>query len=111
MKALALAALMPPAVQLSWCSTTHHPCARAGQPQPGCRPLWGNSILPGWPGLPRGGLRLRAPTHSTRASSLSLAGPPAATSRCRRRHGASPGLLLAAPAPPRPAAGTGGRVC
>lgn len=59
----------------------------------------------------RGGLGLRVPTHSRRASSLSLVGPPAVTSHCRRMHGASPGLPTAAPAPPQPVAGIGGRAC
>lgn len=71
MKALGPTALMPPTVQLSWCSTTHHPCTGASQPQPGRRPPWGNSILLHWPGSPHRGLQqLRTPTHSTRASSL-----------------------------------------
>lgn len=46
MKSLAPAAPMPPAVQQSWHSTARHPCAGAGQPQPGCRPPWGKSVLP-----------------------------------------------------------------
>lgn len=46
------AAPMPTTVLLSWCSTTHHPCARAGHPQPGRRPPWANSVLPHWPGSP-----------------------------------------------------------